>query len=53
MNQKYREQTGEEYVPEECEYYGANELGGFMPDGHGKWINHCYKYDDDPNAERD
>jgi hypothetical protein len=49
MNKEYFQQTGEEYVPQECEYYGCNELGGMMPnpkDPKGEWICHCGKYED-------
>jgi hypothetical protein len=42
MNQEYFEQTGEEYVPCECEYYGCNETGGMDSDGK----LHCSKYTD-------
>jgi len=42
-------QTKEEYVPQECEHYGCNELGGMMPDPknkNGEWIYHCGGYED-------
>lgn len=38
----YVNQTGEYYIPWECEYFGCNELGG--TDGHGN--PHCFNYVD-------
>ena len=32
-NPDYYAQTGEELVPQECEFYGCNEEGGLGPDG--------------------
>ena len=46
MNREYYEQTGEMYVPEECEHYGFNEVGGKMPDKDGNWVDHCFRYED-------
>lgn len=46
MNQKYFEATGEMYVPQECEHYGFNELGGLMPEGR-QWVPHCSEYIDE------
>jgi hypothetical protein len=45
MNLPYYEKTGEEYVPQECEYFGFNEMGG-MENKDGKWIEHCGRYRD-------
>lgn len=42
LNPHYYNETGEEYVPQECERYGFNEHGGFGPDGN----NHCQQYVD-------
>jgi hypothetical protein len=45
MNEEYFVATGEAYVPEECEAFGFNEVGGMkMVDG--KWVNHCQYYVD-------
>lgn len=46
MNKEYYEQTGESYVPQECEFYGCNEEGGMMPNPEGEWIPHCGRYED-------
>ena len=40
MNQDYAEQTGEAYLPEECEHYGFNEMGGLDTEGR----THCHRY---------
>lgn len=45
MNSAYREATGEGYVPEECETFGFNEVGG-MKQVDGKWVDHCHRYED-------
>ena len=42
MNSEFREATGESYVPQECEFYGFNEMGGRGP--HGE--QHCEHYRD-------
>lgn len=42
MNPVYREQTGEAYIPQECEHYGSNEMGGLDADGN----EHCWSYRD-------
>lgn len=46
MNSAYTKQTGEYYIPEECEHFGSNECGGKerLPDG--RWIAHCNSYRD-------
>lgn len=36
----------ESYIPQECEHYGFNEMGGLGKDGHG----HCFGYVDSLNA---
>lgn len=35
------------YVPEECEHFGFNELGGkkYNPETH-RWEEHCNQYED-------
>lgn len=47
---KYVAETGESYIPQECEYYGCNEGGGFDDEGNP----HCGGFVDrqDPNEER-
>jgi hypothetical protein len=42
LNQDYRDQTGEAYLPEECEFYGFNEDGGLDEEGN----DHCKCYKD-------
>jgi hypothetical protein len=42
MNPAYSEQTGESYIPQECEFYGWNETGGLDEDGKA----HCFQYQD-------
>jgi hypothetical protein len=42
----YVDATGEIYIPQECEHYGFNEMGGLDPDGRP----HCARYEDDPAA---
>jgi len=46
MNQDYSKQTGEAYVPQECEHFGFNEVGG-LKYVDGKWIDHCQDYRDE------
>lgn len=45
MRQEYAEQTGEGYVPEECEAFGFNEVGGLKL-VNGEWVDHCHSYQD-------
>lgn len=45
MNETYFKETGEVYVPQECEAYGFNELGGLQFVG-GQWVDHCHNYVD-------
>lgn len=45
MNREYAEKTGEAYLPQECEAYGFNEVGGLKYEN-GKWIDHCQNYQD-------
>ena len=42
MNQEYFNDTGESYLPEECEAFGFNETGGLDSEGN----NHCQRYKD-------
>ena len=46
MNKECFEATQEGYVPQECEHYGCNELGGLMPGEDGEWVEHCGHYKD-------
>lgn len=46
MNKEYFEKTGESYFPQECEYFGCNENGGFDADGNP----HCDWYVDEKEA---
>ena len=51
LNKEYFKATGESYVPQECEYYGCNELGGMMPGPDGKWVAHCGCYVDSGDVQ--
>src|SRR6266702_1036810 len=42
MNVEHYEATGESYVPQECEFFGCNEMGGLDRDGN----DHCGHYVD-------
>lgn len=42
LNEDYRRDTGEAYLPQECEAFGFNETGGLDADGN----NHCHRYKD-------
>ena len=42
LREEYRDDTGEAYIPEECEHFGFNEMGGL--DAYGK--EHCWGYRD-------
>lgn len=42
LNEDYLNKVGESYLPEECEFYGFDEMGGKDADGH----IHCDKYRD-------
>lgn len=46
MNRDYIMATGEGYIPQECEYYGCNEIGGMMWDKDGMLVEHCMGYVD-------
>lgn len=50
MNEEYLKDTEETYLPQECEFYGFNEMGGLGSDGE----NHCHQYKDkdDPSIPR-
>jgi hypothetical protein len=52
MNEEYRNDNHEAYLPEECEHYGFNEMGGRMPTPDGSWINHCHRYRDTMETEK-
>ena len=45
MNKDYFKATGERYVPDECERYVFNEVGGMKFNEETKvWEDHCYGY---------
>ena len=47
MNMGYAEQTGESYVPQECDAFGFNEVGGMKYNKETKeWEDHCHGYRD-------
>jgi hypothetical protein len=45
MNRDYADQTHEAYVPQECEHFGFNEVGG-KEYRDGQWVDHCHDYRD-------
>lgn len=42
LRQEYIDETHEYYIPEECEFYGCNEMSGKDAEGN----EHCWKYQD-------
>lgn len=47
LNAEYAAATHESYVPQECEFYGCNEVGGMKYDATtNTWTNHCHGYRD-------
>jgi hypothetical protein len=47
MRQDYHDQTQESYIPDECCYYGCNEVGGMKYNKETKeWEDHCHGYVD-------
>ena len=46
LNRVYLDATGEVYIPQECEHYGSNEMGGLDNEGRA----HCDRYEDDAGA---
>lgn len=47
MNREHFEKTQEAYVPQECDHYGFNEVGGMKYNKEtGKWEDHCHGYKD-------
>ncbi len=45
LNEDYFRDTGEAYIPGECEAFGWNEVGG-MKFENEQWVDHCQKYED-------
>jgi hypothetical protein len=45
LNADYFEATKEAYLPQECEAFGFNEVGGLM-NVDGEWVDHCHRYVD-------
>jgi hypothetical protein len=47
MNRDYVEQTGEVYIPDECDAFGFNEVGGMKYNTEKEaWEDHCHGYRD-------
>jgi hypothetical protein len=47
MNSDYFKDTQETYVPDECDRYGFNEVGGMkFNEDTGEWEDHCHGYRD-------
>lgn len=42
MNLEFYNATQEAYVPQECEFHGSNEDGGYDSNGE----EHCFSYED-------
>jgi hypothetical protein len=42
MRQEYIDETHEGYIPDECCFYGNNEMGGLDEEGN----IHCFGYQD-------
>ncbi len=51
MNIDYYEETGEIYIPQECEAYGFNETGGMKKNENGEWVDHCHGYKDSGDSK--
>lgn len=51
MNREYGDATGEAYLPQECEHFGFNEVGG-LECVDGKWLDHCHSYHDSMAIEK-
>jgi hypothetical protein len=49
-NPEYTKQTGESYVPGECNAFAFNEAGGLML-VKGKWVDHCHTYRDNKETQ--
>lgn len=43
LNPEYVNETGEAYIPQECEHFGFNEGGGLDAEGE----EHCHRYRDE------
>ena len=47
MNKDYSDLTQEGYVPQECDAFGFNEVGGMKYNQEtGEWEDHCHGYRD-------
>lgn len=47
MNREYADATHEAYIPDECDNYGFNEVGGMKYNPVTKeWEDHCHGYKD-------
>lgn len=54
VKQAYVDETGEAYIPQECERWGFNEGGGMKYDVvKGSWEDHCHGYRDTGWREED
>lgn len=47
MRQEYIDATHEGYIPQECEHFGFNEMGGLDEEGN----EHCFGYKDSPDKD--
>lgn len=45
---EYVQETGENYIPQECEHYGFNAVNGMRyNEDTGLWEDHCFGYRDE------
>ena len=52
MNKAFADATGEAYVPQECDAFGFNEVGGMKYNKvTQEWEDHCYGYRDSGAAQ--
>jgi hypothetical protein len=50
MREDYRDETQEQYIPDECCAYGFNEVGGMKYNKEtNEWQEHCHSYRDSGN----
>ncbi len=46
MREEYAKATKEGYIPQECEAFGFNEVGGMKMNDFDVWEDHCHRYKD-------
>ena len=54
MNEEYYKATGEAYIPQECDNFGFNEVGGKKYNEETEeWEDHCHQYRDVGDVEEE